>query len=270
MRGWSSLTAEMVCLLRATAGVDPFAERFLGPASRPLLAAWRRGLPVDGLTFGLQGAIAARHRFIDEALLAALARGAAQVVLLGAGFDARPWRFAAELAGRAVFEVDHPATLAVRVARAAGLPPTGARRVAVDFNRDDFGAALRAAGFEPGRPSFFVWEGVSMYLRRPAVLATLQGVARSGGPGTGIAADFWRRTRRPRWAVAVERAAVAGLGLLGEPLVFGPTAAEVEALFAEAGFTVEASAPMAALGERYGLLRPWPGLRLVEARTASR
>src|SRR5688500_1631288 len=59
----------------------------------------------------------ARTRYMDEVLLREVGDGAAQVVLLGAGLDSRSYRLRGELAGAALFEVDHPVTAAVKAER---------------------------------------------------------------------------------------------------------------------------------------------------------
>src|SRR5262249_43732412 len=123
MRGRPSQTAEVVCLMRASDQRRPSAERilddpyarwFLGPMSRAALASWeasgRGGKLAERLSPGLTAFVLTRHRWIDDCLRRALARDVEQVVLLGAGYDTRAYRFASELAGRPVFEVDFPAT----------------------------------------------------------------------------------------------------------------------------------------------------------------
>jgi methyltransferase (TIGR00027 family) len=267
MRTRPSLTAEGVCLLRAASGDDPYAEALLGPVGRAGLAAWRAArrlrLPVDAVTLGMEAAVRARHRFFDEALVAALDRGAAQVVLLGAGYDSRPWRFAERLAGRAVFEVDHPATLAARSARAARLPPSGARRVPVDFAAADFGAALLDAGFDPARPSFFVWEGVSMYLRREAVAATLERVAGLLAPDSEIGFDVWvPLTGR---AASVERLGLALVKRAGEPIVFALPPDELAPFLAARGLRLVEQSRVDHVAARYGYGAAYRGLFVVRA-----
>src|SRR4051812_24947166 len=113
-----SLTAEAVTMARALEHLkpepqrvvdDPWAHLFLSPAARRTLAAWSgsltgrvlRALGATGTTY-----VPLRHRFIDDHLRTALDAGIAQVVLLGAGYDTRAYRFADQLDGRPVFEVD--------------------------------------------------------------------------------------------------------------------------------------------------------------------
>src|SRR5215213_2538877 len=126
-----SLTAEAVTMARALEYLkppgervidDPWAQLFLSPAARRALAAWStswtgqalRRLGPTGTTY-----VPLRHRFIDEHLTAALDAGAAQIVLLGAGYDTRAYRFADELNGRPVFEVDLAAISSAKADRIA-------------------------------------------------------------------------------------------------------------------------------------------------------
>jgi len=189
-----SKTAEVVCLFRALerrrepgARIldDPYAHIFLSRSSKAALAAAHAAGPLSELPSrflpGLSAFVLCRHRFIDDALAAALARGGQdqveQVVLLGAGYDTRAYRFADKLAGRPVFEVDFPSTgqrkddLVRRHAR--DLPSAFVRRVEVDFLNETFDGPLLRAGFQRGARTFVVWEGVSMYLTRDAAKQTL-------------------------------------------------------------------------------------------------
>src|SRR5436190_2398536 len=146
-----SLTAEAVTMARAVEHLkppgervidDPWAQLFLSPAARRALAAWSaswtgqalRRLGPTGTTY-----VPLRHRFIDEHLTAALDAGVAQIVLLGAGYDTRAYRFADRLDGRPVFEVDLPpisrAKAAVIARHQAELPDTNVVRAAIDVWR---------------------------------------------------------------------------------------------------------------------------------------
>jgi methyltransferase (TIGR00027 family) len=262
VRDRASLTAEFVCLMRALGGEDPFADALLSPAFRALGVAWRAGvtsgLPVDAVTLGIGPLVGARHSFIDRALMAALAGGAAQVVLLGAGLDARPWRLGAALRGARVFVVDHPATARLRAARTRSLPPTGAVRVDVDFAREDFGDALLASGYLPEITSFFVWEGVSMYLPAPVVGACLDRIAALSAPGSGLALDVWRPDAGAPAVRAVEGLSRRVLALSGEPVRFGLAPADVAPFLGAHGFDAAATEVPQGVA--------WPGLTFAHAR----
>src|SRR6185436_20959758 len=99
----------------ATPCIDRFARQFLSLKSRLLLALTPQRILSKLIERAAPGSYCfaiARTRHFDEALLAALRDGVEQVVILGAGYDSRAFRFADELSGITVFEVDHPGTQA--------------------------------------------------------------------------------------------------------------------------------------------------------------
>jgi methyltransferase (TIGR00027 family) len=133
-----------------------------------------------------------RTRFVDEALERAIAGGATQVVILGAGFDSHAYRCQPLLADVRVFEVDRTATQTLkkqRVNDALGGPPSNLTYVSIDFQNEDLLEVLRRHGYDPTQRTFFIMEGVSMYVPEAAVRATLRFVA-SHPPGSGIVFDF--------------------------------------------------------------------------------
>jgi methyltransferase (TIGR00027 family) len=133
-----------------------------------------------------------RTRFIDEALARAIVDGATQVVILGAGFDSHAYRCQELLAPVRVFEVDRPATQALkkqRVNDVLGGPPANLTYVAVDFEHEDLPHVLTRHGYDPAQRTFFILEGVTMYLPDEAVRGTLRFVA-AHPPGSGIVFDF--------------------------------------------------------------------------------
>ncbi len=154
---------------------------------------------------------------LDRAIAAA--GPIAQLVILGAGFDTRAWRSDA-VAETTVFEVDHPATQAVKRQRAAAVP-LKARQVhfvATDFHQLDMAKSLLAAGYDAHQPAFWLWEGVTMYLRPEAVAANLDTLATLSAPGSHLAMTYLSkdRGRTPR---------SLSLALLGEPVraAYAPT-----------------------------------------------
>jgi len=257
-----SQTAEAVCFMRATERSrstdarildDPYAALFLGA---PAHAALRLGRAAGALLPTLTTYIVCRHRMIDDALAAALAPDAPrveQVVVLGAGYDSRAWRFADALAGRPVFEVDFPATQARKLRRVAGraLPAVDVRRVPIDFQVDRLDAVLASAGFRGDAPTFFIWEGVSMYLPRAAVVSTLTTLHALGGPGSQLAMDVWFHLRDRSLAHAYHRAAAGFLAVIGEPVVFALQPEDAPAFCREHSWEVEDLALPADLARRY-------------------
>jgi len=133
-----------------------------------------------------------RTRFIDEALERAIAGGATQVVILGAGLDTHAYRCQKLLAHVKVFEVDRPATQALkkqRVNDVLGGPPANLAYVPIDFQHEDLPVELARHGYDPARRTFFILEGVTMYLPEDAVRDTFRFVA-AHPPGSSIVFDF--------------------------------------------------------------------------------
>lgn len=218
----------------------------IGAIPKPLrAAAWGPLLPLFPWAVYMQ----VRTRAIDDALREAVARGCRQVVILGAGLDARAVRLAAELGGVTVFEVDHPATQTYKrdaLARVGASSP--ARYVAWNFERDPLDRlvdALADVGYDRATPTFTVWEGVTMYLTRAAIEATLAAVHDYGPVGSEIALNYVDRARAEGRGPAsrVVGGVVRGVG---EPFVSGFEHAEMASLLERAGFTVSRNASLAA------------------------
>jgi methyltransferase (TIGR00027 family) len=119
---------------------------------------------------------AARSRIAEDALAKAVARGVLQVVILGAGLDTFALRNPHGARPIRIYEVDHPATQEwkrQRLAEAQIALPPWLVLVPVDFERDDVGEKLAAAGFQRNSPAFFTWLGVVPYLTQDAIDRTL-------------------------------------------------------------------------------------------------
>jgi methyltransferase (TIGR00027 family) len=260
------LTAWARSLGRLTAGqdranADYLAERFLLPVQRwlnraPHATRWL----LERFSPGAFGYFNARTRYFDERLQAEAKAGLAQLVLLGAGFDSRPIRFARALEGVRVFEVDMPEVLAIRAQRLAGLSaPVTQVAVPIDFEREELGASLSARGYEPSAPTLFLWEGVTYYLAPAAVDAVLASVARNTGTGSSLVFDyvtqaFFEGDHSGYGAAAL----AAGWRRLGN--VHRSGVADVAKLVAAHGFRVEEEITPSELEARY--LEGLPGARV--------
>jgi methyltransferase (TIGR00027 family) len=246
-----SRTAEWVAFLRGLATLepdaiapDPVAVRLVGQPWQRLLEAFERrpgaalGITrvADRLTGGRGRHLALRTRAIDDEVVAAVAAGARQLVLLGAGLDARAYRLDA-LADVTVYEVDHPATQGWKRAHIEGLAPKAkaVHHVAVDFEKDDWRAKLVDAGFDAGAKAVFIWEGVTMYLTSEAIEQTLASIGRGarGVPGTRLLVTY----RTPHRG-APNRAVSVLVRLVGEPFTTEFTPDDVRRLVAPHGLRV--------------------------------
>lgn len=197
----------------------------------------------------------ARTRFIDDALQTSLSGGLEQLVILGAGYDSRAFRFERPGHSAKVFEVDHPATQqdkVVTLKKQFGSLPSHLHLVPVDFTHDVLADRLLKAGYEPDRRTMFIWEGVSMYLPPGAVDQTLAFVAQQSGRGSSIVFDYThpdvidgtcRRREATMWRKSVKR--------LGEELLFGIQEGAIEKFLKPRGFSVVKNADHAFLKQEY-------------------
>ena len=131
--------------------------------------------------------VSARTRFLDDLLLEAAASGVRQIVLLGAGLDARAFRLDWP-DGTRVFELDTPEMLEFkqRVLDDADAQPRSERNVIPIDLREDWPAALPAAAFDPAAPAAWVLEGLLVYLDEDNVERMMGGVGALSAPGSRV------------------------------------------------------------------------------------
>ena len=214
---------------------DPLAVRILGEdADRAI-----RRAAAGPLARGMRIFIAARTRFAEDALAAAVEDGVRQLVILGAGLDTYAYRGEHRERLR-IFEVDHPATQAwkrERLAVAAIPIPVSVAFAPVDFDRLTLADGLAAAGFDAGRRAFFTWLGVVPYLGGDAVWATLGFVAGLAG-GAQVAFDYGEPPDAlPEDRRAAHEARASRVAEVGEPWVTFFAPEELRARLAATGFS---------------------------------
>ncbi|MFJ8043218.1 SAM-dependent methyltransferase [Kitasatospora sp. NPDC096147] len=169
---------------------DPYAEHFV--QAEPGCADWpahpARVDPDDPLWGRLAGYFALRTRILDEHLLAAPRSGIRQVVLLGAGLDSRAHRLEWP-AGTTVWELDRPEVLAFkqRVLDGLGAEPAARRRTVATDLREDWPAALSAAGHDRAQPTAWLAEGLLLYLPGAAEQRLIAAVDTLSAPGSTLA-----------------------------------------------------------------------------------
>lgn len=267
----ASGTAILIAQCRAAAdgrllpGVfsDPVSREFLRPFELTVVDQVRSEVAPRKLSDRLQydlvrtsaALLAARTVAIDEAVIEA---GNPQVVLLGAGLDARAWRLA-PLARAAVFEVDHPASQTDKRARVDNRSALAGSLhwVPVDFASADLGPELQAAGHRTDWPTTWVWEGVLPYLAASDVAATLTVLGRRSAPSSRLIVDYERVTLSLHVALRVF-AAVSWLSgrtsfTTSEPRRSSWSATEMARLLADHGFLVATDDDLLTLVTRQGL-----------------
>src|SRR5438477_11563431 len=191
-------TAVRVALWRAMhVQVDPPPHVLEDEVGLKLLApddGWRGRPDMDPRATSLfRASIVARARFIEDLVVEQAGHGVRQYVILGAGLDTFAQRRPGIASHLLVFEVDRPGPQAWKRHRLIELGfgiPEWLRLVPVDFEAGDlWWDRLAAAGFDAGRPAVVASTGVSMYLTKDAIAATLRQVA-SLAPGSTFVMTF--------------------------------------------------------------------------------
>jgi methyltransferase (TIGR00027 family) len=225
---------------------DWLAERLIGQAElaliveHPISAALDRDFQeasYDLDVFGFAWLMLVRTRFIDERMEHAVKGGATQLVILGAGFDTRAHRFPELLKDVAVIEIDYGATQEYkkrRVQEALGGSPANVTYAPIDFTREDLRDVLRCAGFQAGRKTYYICEGVSMYVPEEGMNETLRVIARESAPGSALLLEYLNRG-------GLEMLRKYPSGMIknafdwGEPFVFGVPDGQDRTFFLDAG-----------------------------------
>ncbi len=279
----ASRTAEIVTAFRAAESLrssqdrvcyDPLAKDFL--SSRLALigrSEWIRKIGLwyaDHKSPGIFGLVVIRTRYIDEYLMSCMKEGIEQLVIMGAGYDSRPYRFEG-LKNKVVFEVDYPATQEMKIKKVKqiyGSLPDHVVYVPIDFQKEALAERLFENGYDRKRKTLFIWEGVTTYITAEAVDSTLFFVANHSEKGSRIIFSYVFRSvlegtskmeGAEKWRKALEKR--------GEPPVFGLEDSEIEEFLLKRGFCQVKDANMAFLKKVYFTGRnrnrkvsPWAGI----------
>jgi methyltransferase (TIGR00027 family) len=253
--GKASFTASAVSAARGIAGVDPVAASLVDGTLGALVRLGnhpRARSIINFMALGLVDHAELRTRALDAVVQDGVAAGTRQLVVLGAGLDARAWRMP-ELQGVDVFEVDHPSTQAFKRAR-IGARHARARDVhfiAIDFERDRLDDVLARANHDPSAPTVWLWEGVTPYIARDATRATLAVVARRSAAGSRLAVTYATPEASPSGPTIVGLAKL-GFRAIGEPLRGLISEAAVRHELEHVGFRVADDTSPAEWAARYG------------------
>lgn len=251
--GPGSKTAERVAILRAGESMKPEAERicfdpyaihFISPG----ILEWAANNPeevramherTERLVPGLDNSIIARVRYFDDFVKRSMDEGMEQLVILGAGYDSRPYRIDA-LKKIRTFEVDHPATQAAKmekIRKIFGLLPDHVVYVPADLAEDSLGQKLAEKGYDRSLKTLFIMEGLLMYLTPGTVDEILSFIVENSGKGSAIIFDYYIQS-----VVDGSCELEAGKNIhnqlvqLGEPLKFGIKEGTVETFLKALGF----------------------------------
>jgi methyltransferase (TIGR00027 family) len=238
--------------------VDPPPHVFEDKVGLKLAAPeddWRSRSDMSSFTRPFRASILARARFVEDLVAEQVAKGVDQYVILGAGLDTFVQR-RPELARRMiVFEVDRPGPQEWKRQRLVelglGVAPF-LRLVPVDFETGEaWWDRLAESDFNFNRPAVVASTGVSMYLTREAITATLDHVA-ALAKGSTLVMSFMLPIEMadPDVRPGIERAE-AGARANGTPFISFFTPAEMLILARDAGFKDVKHVSAAALAQRY-------------------
>lgn len=237
--GEVSTTAESTCAWRAIAAQHPDPKlrnpddmahklcRSRLPLSKDYGEA-RKKIDELGERWSAYFYVNARTHYIDTSLKRALSAGATQVVVLGAGFDTRAYRFRASYPSVRFFEVDLPATSEAKQKRLAeiyGAVPDYVRYAPIDFNTQKLEDVLVAQGYDPAQRTYFILEGVVMYVNDAGNSATFDFIRNRSGSGSVVVLDYILEAVIQNRFDGLYGAAVTTVGVasVGEPYVNGWT-----------------------------------------------
>jgi methyltransferase (TIGR00027 family) len=227
-------TATMVAAQRALASDaglidDPFAAPLVRAVGIDVYTRLVNGeIPVNDETefdpSRMARGMTVRTRFYDNFFVDATRGGIRQAVIVAAGLDARAYRLPWP-EGTVVYEVDMPSVIEFKTSTLSklGAEPTAERRtVAVDL-RDDWPAALQAAGFDPQAPSAWSAEGLLVYLPPEAQDALFGSITALSAPQSQLASEFVPDTTMfadPRWRSHHDRMSELGFEIDFNDLVY--------------------------------------------------
>jgi methyltransferase (TIGR00027 family) len=199
-------TATLVATGRAIASTAPH-----GLINDPFAAPLVRAVGIDAFTKIVNGELdieaiapeaatraranidemAVRTRFFDDYFVASTEGGVRQAVILASGLDSRAYRLPWP-EGTVVYEIDQPEVIEfkTRVLAGLGAAPTAQRQTVPIDLREDWPAALREAGFDPGQPTAWCAEGLLIYLPPDAQDRLFDNIDALSAPGSTLATEF--------------------------------------------------------------------------------
>ncbi|MCP4347887.1 MAG: class I SAM-dependent methyltransferase [Desulfobacterales bacterium] len=249
----ASVTAEYMAIHRAAEArlpegervcYDPFARYFLSSKIiyrhkspiRRKIARWI----MHNIYPGLNGAIVARVRFIDDYLLTCIDDNLEQLVILGAGYDTRAYRIDGLKEKVRVFEIDHPATQELKMEKLKAIFPSLPSHVVyvpINFDNEQLDKKLLEAGYDKIKKTLFILEGLTMYMPPEAIDETLSFITENSGDYSSVVFDCLPSsivdgTIKAKEGKTMRRHVIRR----GEPFRFGLEKEEIEDFLSKRGF----------------------------------
>jgi methyltransferase (TIGR00027 family) len=215
----------------------------------------------DALSFFMQNMsstsdMISRARYAEDNLEETVKKqGVQQYLILGAGLDTFAFRRPDMGNQLRVFEVDHPATQLSKRQRIAELGwdnPLNLNFVPIDFTKDNLETAIKRSFYDSNALTFISWLGVTYYLPRVTVFATLRTIADSVPKGSSIIFDYYDAdtfvpekvaSRMQGWKQYTKQA--------GEPIITGFEESNLAIDLASLGLRLRENLSPSEIEERY-------------------
>ena len=170
-----------------------------------------------------------RKKCIAGLVCSALMNGTKQVVVVGAGFDPLSFELHQDFPDVQFWEIDH---LATQRQKLRALPKIDSERlyfVAVDLSATGLDReALIKSSFDPTQRTFWISEGLLMYLRADKVSSLMRTLSSLSAPGSQVALTFMEKRGDGRIQFDSQSSFVDWwLRGRGEPFLWGTTRDEL-------------------------------------------
>lgn len=200
---------------------------------------------LDEMVPGLTEYLIARTAFFDRLFVDAQNNKTPQIVLLGAGYDSRAYRFANSNQGTKIFELDAPSTQERKkkcMKKAYIDIPEHVTLVPINFNQESLKDTLEKAGYKNNQKTLFIWEGVSYYLEFESVETTLALVSQASHHESAIAFDYTisiSKDNIDNYFGVKEFAHTMNKHHANEKLIFSINESEIESFIEQRGLKID-------------------------------
>lgn len=176
---------------------DPYANEFITTKLYSLLPRSRmlRTFAVGVMAFLVRGHhyyVVMRTRYIDDYLNKCIEDGIQQIVIMGAGYDTRAYRFK-KIEKIKIFEIDYPTTQEAKktiIKKIFKVLPENVIYISIDFTKEKLADVLFRNKYNKKLKTLFIWEGTTPYITADSVDETLSFIRSSSGKGSSIIYDY--------------------------------------------------------------------------------
>lgn len=212
---------------------DTIAEYFLPKERSSLLTAKSEREKIKALIpKGLYEYVISRTKYIDRVLLDAVKNDTVQIVILGAGYDSRPYRLKNLLGNTKIFEVDAKPTQEQKISllHKCGIEISkNITYVAVDFEKEELFKKIYESGYDAQEKTLFIWEGVTFYLPETTVIEMLKRIKENTIVGSKVCFDF---------QTIANKSDLIKTGIKEEEIKFGIQTGKIESFVSKNGYTI--------------------------------